>query len=242
MSPRLRRHLRHPLVAAAWLLGVGHPVDGACAQERPGSPPDPLASPVTLDVLLSRRVLHVLQGTDTVYRARIATPSGRTLTYAGRTWHFILPRGLRTITAKRERPIWIPPEWHYAEVARAEGLRVAPFPPTGVTLHDGSRLTVRDSMIGLMSSGDTTFLALPTEEHVIFDGMVFIPPMDTRNRRVEGMLGAYALDLGGGYMIHGTRDLSSIGRAVTHGCIRLGDRDLAWIYERVTVGTPVRIR
>ena len=202
----------------------------------------PEQAPLRLEVLLARRQLLVLTGADTLYRARIAVPSGRVLTSAGRTWHFVLPRGLRHVTGKRERPVWVPPEWHYAEVARAEGLRVAPLPLGGVTLHDGSRLSVRDSVIGVTPPGDTTFLALPTDEHVIFDGTVFVPPMETRNRRVEGMLGAYALDLGGGYMIHGTQDLSSIGRAVTHGCIRLGDRDLAWVYQRVAIGTPVWVR
>ncbi len=204
--------------------------------------PRPAPGPLRLEVLVARRQLLVLTGTDTLYRARIAVPSGRVFTYAGQTWRFVLPRGLHHVTGKREGPVWVPPTWHYAEVARAEGLRVVPFPLGGVSLHDGSRLLVRDSVIGLTHPGDTTFLALPTDEHVIFDGTIFIPPVETRNRRVEGMLGAYALDLGGGYMIHGTRDLASIGRAVTHGCIRLGDRDLAWVYDRVPIGTPVWVR
>jgi len=242
VSQLTRRRRRWALVAAAFGLATGMRPEVPRAQDGAGRLPGPRMQPVRLEVLLSRRLLLVLAGADTLYRARIAVPSGRTLTVAGRTWHFTLPRGERRVTAKRERPVWIPPEWHYAEIARAEGLRMAPFPLAGVTLHDGSRLTVRDSVIGVVHRGDTAFLALPTEEHVIFDGTVFIPPMETLNRRVEGMLGAYALDLGGGYMIHGTRDLSSIGRAVTHGCIRLGDRDLAWVYERVAIGTPVWIR
>ncbi|HEX9564832.1 MAG TPA: L,D-transpeptidase, partial [Gemmatimonadaceae bacterium] len=63
----------------------------------------------------------------------------------------------------------------------------------------------------------------------------------TLNRMIQGELGRYALDLGDGYLIHGTPDPSSIGRAVTHGCIRLGDRDITWLYRHVPVGTPVYI-
>ena len=70
---------------------------------------------------------------------------------------------------------------------------------------------------------------------------MYIPPFVTQNRKVEGELGRYALDLGDGYLIHGTADPKSIGRAVTHGCIRLGDDDIEWLYRNVPRGTTVHI-
>lgn len=39
-------------------------------------------------------------------------------------------------------------------------------------------------------------------------------------------LGEYALDLGGGILIHGTNNPASIGRTEDRGCIRLGERDI----------------
>ena len=42
--------------------------------------------------------------------------------------------------------------------------------------------------------------------------------------------------------IHGTPASGSIGTAASHGCIRMYIRDAEWLYERVTVGTPVLIR
>ncbi|HEY8345980.1 MAG TPA: peptidoglycan-binding protein [Symbiobacteriaceae bacterium] len=45
----------------------------------------------------------------------------------------------------------------------------------------------------------------------------------------------------GGYGIHGTNDDSSIGRAVSHGCIRLHNWDVEDLYSRVPVGTSVII-
>jgi lipoprotein-anchoring transpeptidase ErfK/SrfK len=53
-------------------------------------------------------------------------------------------------------------------------------------------------------------------------------------------MGAAALTLAGGqYAIHGTNDPGSIGGAVSYGCIRMHNADIADLYERVRVGTPV---
>jgi lipoprotein-anchoring transpeptidase ErfK/SrfK len=53
-------------------------------------------------------------------------------------------------------------------------------------------------------------------------------------------MGIAALTLNGDeYAIHGTNDPSSIGRFVSYGCIRMFNRDIADLYERVTVGTRV---
>ena len=53
-------------------------------------------------------------------------------------------------------------------------------------------------------------------------------------------MGAAALTLRGGeYAIHGTNRPSSIGRFVSHGCIRMYNRDIVQLYRMVPVGTPV---
>jgi len=60
--------------------------------------------------------------------------------------------------------------------------------------------------------------------------------------RVEpGMLGEYALGFGNGYFIHGTLYTRLIGRNVTHGCIRAGNKDLEYIYKNAQIGTKVYI-
>jgi L,D-transpeptidase ErfK/SrfK len=43
------------------------------------------------------------------------------------------------------------------------------------------------------------------------------------------------------YGIHGTNKISSIGRYITHGCIRLYPWDIVDLFDRVTVGTIVDI-
>lgn len=46
---------------------------------------------------------------------------------------------------------------------------------------------------------------------------------------------------GGGYGIHGTNNPKSIGKNVSHGCIRMYNKDVMELFKRVGVGTPVRI-
>ena len=40
---------------------------------------------------------------------------------------------------------------------------------------------------------------------------------------------------------HGTPQRGSVGRAVSHGCVRLYDEDVRRLFEQVGVGTPVTV-
>jgi len=44
-----------------------------------------------------------------------------------------------------------------------------------------------------------------------------------------------------GVGIHGTPDAASIGYSASHGCIRMRIPDAEWLFERVSIGTPVFI-
>ena len=53
-------------------------------------------------------------------------------------------------------------------------------------------------------------------------------------------MGMRALTLSGDeYAIHGTNRPDSIGKAASYGCIRMLNRDIVDLFERVEVGTPV---
>ena len=45
----------------------------------------------------------------------------------------------------------------------------------------------------------------------------------------------------GSYGIHGTNNPASIGKAVSHGCVRLYNEDVIVVYNQTPVGTPVNI-
>ena len=64
-----------------------------------------------------------------------------------------------------------------------------------------------------------------------------IPPGDPRNP-----LKAAFIAIGSGVGFHGTADLGSIGRAASHGCIRMRIPDVLSLYRNVPVGTPVLVR
>jgi lipoprotein-anchoring transpeptidase ErfK/SrfK len=66
-----------------------------------------------------------------------------------------------------------------------------------------------------------------------------IPSYNSPLRLEYGVLGDYALILGDGYMIHGTLYQRFLGKAVTHGCVRLGDDDLEVVYKNLTIGSKV---
>jgi L,D-transpeptidase YbiS len=68
-----------------------------------------------------------------------------------------------------------------------------------------------------------------------------VPLRDSPKRMIKGHLGKYALDLGDGIMIHGTDQFDSIGRKVSHGCIRLPNDMLETVYRNVAIGTDVYI-
>lgn len=57
-----------------------------------------------------------------------------------------------------------------------------------------------------------------------------------------GPFGARWLGLSiSGYGIHGTNNPSSIGKAVSNGCIRINNANIIELYNLVPVGTPVKI-
>ncbi|MFY9269972.1 MAG: L,D-transpeptidase [Candidatus Manganitrophaceae bacterium] len=66
-------------------------------------------------------------------------------------------------------------------------------------------------------------------------------PADQRERVEAGVLGEYALAFGNGYFIHGTLYTRLLGQNVTHGCIRMADRDLEVVYKTLPIGARIYI-
>lgn len=68
-----------------------------------------------------------------------------------------------------------------------------------------------------------------------------VPPPGSSLRYERGVLGKYALDMGDGYLVHGTPYERLLGMPVSHGCIRLGASDLEAVHSTLPVGAPVYI-
>jgi lipoprotein-anchoring transpeptidase ErfK/SrfK len=198
------------------------------------------ASGYRIVVDIGEHRLFVIDGSDTLRTASVATAKNTTLSYGGQSWRFETPRGVRAVLAKDKDPTWTPPDWHYAEVATEHGLKMRRLERGQVVhLRDGTRLTTKGDEVGVILPGETEFVPLVLDSHIVFDNTVFIPPLGTKHRTIQGELGHYRLKLGDGYQLHGTPYANSIGAAVTHGCIRLRDEDIEWLYDKVPVGTKV---
>jgi hypothetical protein len=190
--------------------------------------------------LFERRLLW-MDGVDTLFIARIAVGSGDSLRYGSQEWEFLTPRGRRAVIAKERNPVWVPPLWHYVRHAEKTGRRLVELRPrSSYRLPDGSRIVIRGRQVGRLFA-DQRFVPYEQGDHIFYEDLLFVPPIGTINRRIVGELGAYKLDLGEAYLIHGTPHKSSIGTAATAGCIRVGDADLEFLYSQIRVGTPVYI-
>jgi lipoprotein-anchoring transpeptidase ErfK/SrfK len=197
----------------------------------------------TIHVSIGERRLRVVDANgDTVRNAPIAVGSGRTLRADTLTWTFVTPTGVTRVSAKEQAPLWVPPDWYYLELAERRGLRLERLGlDTPFVVRRDLSVVVRNWQVGTLGR-DSVFRPFPAGTDVIVGGILFIPPFGTAQRKLPGILGAYRLRLANGIGLHGTPDEDSIGKAATHGCIRLYDTDIAWLYDNVPVGTAVIIR
>lgn len=67
------------------------------------------------------------------------------------------------------------------------------------------------------------------------------PSARSAERYDDSTLGAYALSIGDGYMLHGTLYQRFLGLPVTHGCVRFGDANLEVIFNNLDKGAKVFI-
>lgn len=218
----------------------------AAAQKRTAPFTRPYDEPAGSRIVVSidKRWLWLIMEGDTLLSAPVAVGMNRGFEFAGRSFHFKTPRGRRTILRKETDPVWTVPEWHYYERARQQGLEVVQLEADSrVDLSDGTVLVVRGNDVGRINHFGNFWPFTPGNE-IIFDGRIFVPPLNTQQRRVPDALGPYKLDMGNGYLIHGTHiyNEQSVGRAVSHGCVRMTNEDLERLYWMVEPGTVVEIR
>ena len=194
-------------------------------------------------IIISReaRSLWLVDDEGVAFRAPVAVGKHEPFEYRGKRYDFKTPMGRRKVLAKGTEPIWVPPDWHYFEIAAEQDLEPVQLKPgSRVVLSDGTVIEVRGSEVGRINQFGNFWAFTPGNE-IIFDGRIFIPPFGSSQRRIPEVLGTHKLELGDGYLIHGTNVESSIGDAVSHGCVRMFNDDVAFLFEEVGVGTPVYV-
>ena len=103
----------------------------------------------------------------------------------------------------------------------------------------GGRRWVFDTPLGERQVQTKTRNPVWTKPDWAFIEEGLTPPRSWRERIDDISLGDYSLSLGDGYLIHGTLFQTLLGQPVTHGCIRLGDKDLEYVWRTVPVGARV---
>ncbi len=213
-------------------------------REAEGAPEPPHDRPY-LVISLEERHLWYKQSGAILFSTKVATGSGKTMVKEGgaSAWKFETPRGRLVVQSKEEAPVWAPPDWHYVEQSRKRRLGLARLEiGQSLAVTDGSVIKVEgNDVVRVLPDGRRTVLQATDGREIVVDGKVLVPPLGTTQRRYEGVLGTHRLNMGNGYAIHGTNQPDTVGRAVSHGCVRLRNEDIAKLYAMVPVGTPVYI-
>ena len=202
--------------------------------------------------------LYVRGKGQTIFQAVCSTGKGTTLAIDGKTVVFDTPIGKLHIVSKDENPQWVPPDWHYVEESRKNGMRVVRLNPgqsidsrTGQPVSnkpDGgvwTWLTGKDKGAGsnnpvLKVRGDTVVEVnggvereLPPGTTIVAGDAIVVPPVNTKQRHYDKVLGKFRLELGNGYGIHGTAEPSKVGKSESHGCVRMTNWDVHFIGENL---------
>jgi hypothetical protein len=184
------------------------------------------------------------RGGAVVFTTRVATGTGKYLERGGgRRWKFETPRGRLVVERKDVEPAWVPPDWHYVELARQRRLAVTRLDRNRkLPLTDGSFVTVSGSdVVRRYPDGRVVPFEVHEGREIQVDNKLVIPPFGTNQRKYLGTLGSFRLYLGDGYGIHGTDQPQSVGRDASHGCIRVRNEDAEVLFRIVPIGTPVYI-
>jgi lipoprotein-anchoring transpeptidase ErfK/SrfK len=195
-------------------------------------------------VSLADNRLWVRDGREELFTTRVASGSGRTLEREGskQKYKFDTPRGRLSVLSKETSPAWVPPDWHFVEQAGKKNLGILRMKRGQIIqVADGIITTRGSEVIKRHRDGTVQNLTATDGKELVAGGRIIIPPGGTNARRYKEILGTHRLNLGDGYALHGTNAPSSIGRSVSHGCVRLRNEDIETLYNMIPVGTAVYI-
>ncbi|HZS59522.1 MAG TPA: L,D-transpeptidase [Gemmatimonadaceae bacterium] len=184
------------------------------------------------------------QGDQVLFTARVATGSGKELVNEGGVhWKFDTPRGRLVVLSKEMDPVWVPPDWHYMEMAKKKKLGTMKLQRgQSILLQGGGKIIVSgNDVVTQYPDGHIEPFEVKEGHEIVANGNLVIPPFGTNQRKYSGTLGVERLYLGDGYGIHGTDEPLSIGTNASHGCVRLRNEDIETLFRVVPIGTVVYI-
>jgi lipoprotein-anchoring transpeptidase ErfK/SrfK len=184
-----------------------------------------------ITVSIAENKVYARRNGQLVFEAVCSTGKNTTLYVGGETKVFRTPVGRFRVRSKETDPKWVPPDWHYIEEARDNGLSTVQLKP-GQCIAD------------LCASGNEVYAGgykVEGGQTLVRGGAVVIPPIGSTARQFPDVLGTHRLNLGDGYALHGTQAVKMLGQPASHGCVRLANDDISRLYEMASVGDEVII-
>jgi lipoprotein-anchoring transpeptidase ErfK/SrfK len=244
------------LALAVVLAGCGRPAPATPAAQAPATPPTTKPAPKAGPVRLGSAPAYVaLAATDVTVRSR---PRGgkvvglfpRTTPWGSPT-PFLVEGARRNVTGETWLKVLVPRRPNESTGwVRRDQVRISPVAyevevnlsaRTVRLLRDGRLLRTWRAGIGLP--------ATPTPTGRFFVTVKLRPP------QISSVYGAWALGLSGysevleqfgtgdgQIALHGTANLSNLGREVSNGCVRMENQAITTLAETLPLGTPVTIR
>lgn len=206
--------------------------------------PDSLGDQPYIVISIAENRLWFKRGATVLFTTRVATGTGKYLERAGGSrWKFETPRGRLVVVRKDVDPAWVPPDWHYVEMARKKGKKLRRLERgQSIPVAGGGVITVSgNDVVTRHPDGSEVPFEVMEGKEIIAGHELIMPPIGTNQRRYSAVLGVNRLYLGDGYGIHGTDAPASIGRGASHGCVRVRNEDVETLWRIVPVGTPVYI-
>src|SRR5688500_3445048 len=155
-------------------------------------------------VSLAERKLWLREGSNVLYTAPVGIGKPVVLEYEGQVWDFRTPEGERRVLRKQENPLWVPPDWHYLEVALSQGWTIVwVHPDSTYALRDGGAVRMSGKRLGRVDAAGR-FEPVARGEELVIDRVLYAPPTGSVNRQIPGQLGRFKIDLGDSYYLHGT--------------------------------------
>jgi L,D-transpeptidase ErfK/SrfK len=115
-----------------------------------------------------------------------------------------------------------------------------------VYFYDGKTLTASYPVAIGQPGWETpigSFKILQLEQHPVWQQPITgtIVPPGVKNPLGDRWIGFWTD--GSTYIgFHGTADGTQVGRAISHGCLRMRNSDIRQLYDRVAIGMPVKVR
>jgi hypothetical protein len=206
--------------------------------------PDSLGDQPYIVISIAENRLWYKHGATVLFTTRVATGTGKYLERAGGSrWKFETPRGRLVVVRKDVEPAWVPPDWHYVEMARKRGKKLRRLERgQSIPVAGGAVITVSGTnVVTRHPDGSEVPFEVNEGKEIIAGHELVMPPLGTVQRRYSGVLGVNRLYLGDGYGIHGTDAPASIGHGASHGCVRVRNEDVETLFRIVPLGTPVYI-